>query len=490
MRINFISIACNNIINLRKLLVACLLCLSACSINPATGDRQFTALLPAANEAKIGAEEHIKIQQEFGTFMTGKVANYVNEIGQKVARDTERKDVQYKFYVIDSPIVNAFALPGGYIYVSRGLLTLANDESQLAAVLGHEIGHVTARHAAERMSHGTLIGLGASAIGIATGSQAIGQVASLGSNLYLTSYSRSQEHQSDELGVRYLSKSGYDPMAMSKFLRSLDAQSKLEAKEEGRESSSFNYFSTHPLTADRVTQASAEGQKYAPQNVKNRSRYLHMINGLTYGDSAEQGFARGNIFYHPTIGFRFSVPNGMTIKNSPSAVTAAHANGSFVAFDQGKDKGKSDPATYLSRIWLKGEKNTPIKQTTIHGMRAAMTSFDGTVNNRQVTIQLVAIEWAAGEFFRFQIATPRGVSQSFIASLQKTPLSFRRLSTAEKENVRPKRLIILEAPTGSTVQSMAAKMKIDGNKVEKFLVLNGMFSGEKIIASQPYKIVI
>ena len=464
--------------------------MASCSVNPATGERQFTALLPAANEAKIGAQEHAKIEQQFGKFMTGPIANYVNQIGQKVAKNTERKDVQYKFYVIDSPIVNAFALPGGYIYISRGLLTLANDESQMAAVLGHEIGHVTGRHAAERMSQGLLVGLGATAVSIATGSQAISQAVNAGSELVTKSYSRGQEHESDELGVRYLSRTGYDPMAMAHFLRSLDAQSKLEAKEAGKNGSGFNYFSTHPLTADRVAQATAEGKKFPANNVKNRAKYLSMINGLTYGDSSAQGFARGNIFYHPELGFKFTVPKGSKIKNGTSQVTAAHSNGTIIVFDMGKDKSRSAPSTYLSRVWLKGEQTAKVESMTVNGMRAATTSFSGNVQGRAVTVRLVAIEWAPGEFYRFQMAIPKGVSQTFIAELKKTSYSFAKLSASEKNSVRPKKLIVLKAPSGSTVNSMAAKMDVEGNKVEKFRVLNGMFSNEKVIAGQPYKIVI
>lgn len=467
-----------------------LVILTSCSVNPATGDRQFTALLPAANEAKIGAQEHAKIEQQFGKFMTGPIANYVTQIGQKVAKHTERKDVQYRFYVIDSPIVNAFALPGGYIYISRGLLTLANDESQMAAVLGHEIGHVTGRHAAERMSQGLLVGLGATAVSIATGSQAISQAVNVGSNLVTKSYSRGQEHESDELGVRYLSRSGYDPMAMAEFLRSLDAQSKLEAKEAGKSGSGFNYFSTHPLTADRVAQATAEGKEFPASNVKNRAKYLSMINGLVYGDSSSQGFARGNTFYHPELGFKFTVPNGSKIKNGTSQVTAAHSNGTIIVFDMAKDQSRSAPSTYLSRTWLKGEQTVKVESMTVNGMRAATTAFSGNVQGRAVTVRLVAIEWKPGEFYRFQMAIPKGASQSFIAELKKTTYSFAKLSASEKNSVRPKKLIVLKAPSGSTVNSMAAKMDVEGNKVEKFRVLNGMFSGETVKAGQPYKLVI
>jgi predicted Zn-dependent protease len=467
-----------------------LLVLTACSVNPATGDRQFTALLPAANEAKVGAQEHAKVEQAYGKFMKGPIATYVNKVGQKVAKNTERKDVQYRFHVIDSPMVNAFALPGGYIYVSRGLLTLANSEAELAGVIGHEIGHVTARHAAERMSHGTLVGLGSAVLGAVTGSSGVARAASLGSNLYITSYSRGQEHQSDELGVRYISRAGYNPRAMSEFLKSLDAQSKLEAKETGRKGNGFNYFSTHPLTTERVQQASAEAAKYPANNTENRSTYLSMINGMTYGDSASQGFSRGNKFYHTELGFTFTVPNGSKITNGTSQVAANHKNGTVILFDTAKVKDKADPLTFLKRDWLRNENTANAESITINGMRAATASFSGNVKGKAVTVRLVAIEWKAGEFFRFTMAIPKSVSSSFMNELKKTTYSFRRLSDSEKRAIQPKKLYVLQAPSGASVSSMARKMDVDGNKTQKFLVLNGMTSRDHVIVGQPYKIVV
>lgn len=421
--------------------------------------------------------------------MTGPIADYVSSVGQKLAKNTERKDVTYKFYVIDSPIVNAFALPGGYIYVSRGLLTLANSEAELAGVIGHEIGHVTARHAAERMSHGALVGLGAAVIGAAVGGGA-GQAANLGSNIYISSYSRGQESQADELGVRYISRAGYDPRAMSKFLRSLDAQSKLEAKEKGKKGPGFSYLSTHPLTAERVQKAAAEASKYPKSNVENRAAYLTHINGLTYGDSSNQGFARGNQFYHPEIGFTFSVPKGAKITNGTTQVAINHSNGTVILFDSAKDKNKSNPLTFLKQVWLRNENTGNAENITINGMRAATASFAGNVKGRAVTVRLVAIEWRPGEFFRFQIAIPKGVSNSFMTELKKTTYSFRKMTASEKNSVKPKKIIVLEAPAGSTVNSMAAKMKVDGDKQKKFLVLNGMTRSNRIIGGQPYKIVV
>ncbi|HPD82865.1 MAG: M48 family metalloprotease [Alphaproteobacteria bacterium] len=470
-------------------LVASVLMVGACSTNPATGDRQFTALMPTSSEAQVGAQEHAKVQATYGNFMTGPIADYVNRVGQKVAANTERKDIQYKFYVIDSPMVNAFALPGGYIYISRGLMTLANSEAELAAVIGHEIGHVTARHAAERMSHGTLVGLGAAVLGAATGSSGVAQAANLGSNLYISSYSRGQENQSDELGVRYVSRAGYNPLAMSEFLRSLDAQSKLEAKEAGKNGTGFSYFSSHPLTAERVQHARAEAAKYSANNTENRAAYLSIINGMTFGDSADQGFARGNSFYHTSLGFAFTVPNGSKITNGTTQVAINHSNGTVILFDTAKANAP-DPLTYLNQTWLRNENTSNSEAITINGFRAATGSFSGNVQGRAVTVRLVAIEWKPGEFYRFSMAIPKNVSGAFVDELKKTTYSFRRLSDTEKRSIQPKKLYVLQAPASATVASMAAKMDVDGNKTENFLVLNGMSANAQVIAGQPYKIVV
>ena len=262
----------------------------------------------------------------------------------------------------------------------------------------------------------------------------------------MKSYSRGQEHQSDELGVRYLSRAGYSPDAMAGFLRSLDAQSQLERKEAGQNGSGFNYFSTHPLTADRVAQASAEAQKYPNKTgVENRAQYLQMINGITYGDSAAQGFARGTSFYHPTLGFAFDLPQGTKITNSPAQVVGNHPNGTVIVFDVAKDNNKAAPLTYLTQTWLRNERLADAEAITINGMRAATASFDGNVQGQAVTVRLIAIEWQAGQFFRFQMAIPKNVSSSFMTQLKKASYSFRRLSESEKQSIQPKKVRVVVA---------------------------------------------
>ncbi len=387
-------------------------------------------------------------------------------------------------------LLNAFAVPGGYVYISRGLLALANSEAEVAGVLAHEVGHITARHAAERVSQGFLVNLGAAVLGAAAGSAEIGRAAGLGSELYIKSYSRGQEHESDTLGVRYLSRAGYDTKAMAGFLKSLDAQTKLDARLAGKKTSNFNYFSTHPITSERVTQASAEAHNYPKGKASvNRDGYLTKINGMTYGDSADQGFVRGNKFYHTKLGFAFTVPEGSKITNSQAAVTSKHPNGTIFIFDMGKIKEPMAPLDYIKNVWLKNQTVGSAESIKVNGMNAATAAFTGVVQGKSVTIRLVAIEWKPGEFFRFQMAIPKGVNSAFMDELKKTTYSFRRLSTSEKNSIRPKRIKLVAAKSGDTVKSLGARMDVDELMSEQFMVLNGLTANDRIVAGRLYKVI-
>jgi len=463
--------------------------LSSCSVNPATGEKQFTGLLPAAQEESVGASEHEKVEKTYGSFINGPISDYVNRIGQKVAANTERSDVQYKFHVIDSPVVNAFALPGGYIYVTRGLIALANNEAELAGVIAHEIGHITGRHAAARMSQGVLVGLGAAILSAATGSQAVGQVAGVGSDLYIKSYSRGQEDQADELGVRYLAKAGYDPKAMASFLASLDAQTKLDARIAGKsEGAGMNYFSTHPVTADRVSHASSLAVNYPASGTLNRESFMPMVNGLVYGDSDAQGFERGNMFYHPKMGFAFSVPQGFQLQNNPSELIAVHSSGALFILDAGRDNQGRDPLAYLTQNWMKDKPPADAENITINGLRAATAAFAGTANGKAVTIRVVAIEWKPGQFFRFQMAIPQNAGTDVVEGLKKTTYSFRSMTESERANIKPLRVRTFTAGAGDTVAMASSRMAFPSYREERFRVLNGLPSGN-LTPGLVYKVI-
>jgi predicted Zn-dependent protease len=466
-----------------------LLFLGACTTNPATGQQQFTALMSPQQEVQIGASEHQKIIQQFGLEDDPKLNAYVNEIGKRVSANTERPDVQYKFYVLDSPIVNAFALPGGYIYISRGLLALANSEAEVAAVLAHETGHITGRHSAERYSRGVVTTLGAGVLGAVLDSQGAAQALGTGANLYLSSYSRSQENEADSLGLRYMTRGQYDADAMSSFLYSLQRQSEVDAKAAGRSASAANnYFSTHPATGERVAKTRAEAQAYPDSGRVARNEHLSTISGMTYGDSEDQGFIRGQRFYHPPLGFTFEVPSGFNITNQPAQVVASNPRvGSAIIFDMAENPQGLNPANYI-QSWVKDRNLQDIESITVNGMPAATGSFAGAIQGKASIIRLVAIRYG-NKFARFQIAMPQNASASLVTSLRETTYSFRSLSQAERSSIKPRTLKLFTARPGDTVASRAAQADFENMSVERFRVLNGLNANEELKASVVYKTV-
>lgn len=462
--------------------------MAGCSTNPATGERQFDALMPREAEASIGAEQHQKIIAQYGgVYSNAALQAYVNEVGQKVARNTERPEVRYTFTLLDSPVVNAFALPGGYVYVTRGLLAVANDEAELAGVLGHEIGHVTARHQASRYSQSLLTTLGAAAIGAAVGDANVTRALGVGNNLYISSYSRDQESQADQLGIRYLNRAGYDPLAVSDFLGAMGRFQATESRIEGEQDKGFSYFSSHPQTADRVARTRAEAQAYrGPGGDRGRDRYLSALSGMIYGDSPEQGFERDGDFVHPKMGFAFHIPQGSKLVNQPDKVTAVGKD-SVVMLDMARNSRGLDPVGYIAEEWLAGKQGGRPEAITVNGLSAATDQFAGTLNGKPVQIRVVAIAWAPGEIFRFQMAMPQNVSAATIEQLKRTTYSFRRLSDAERRAIRPRTITLVTAGQGDTTETLARRMSVDKGAVDLFRALNDL-SGQPVPGRQ-YKVI-
>ncbi len=475
-----------------------LLTLAACSTNQATGRNQFTGLMPASQEAQIGAQEHEKILAQYGGVVKDKaLRDYVTRVGQKLVPFTERQDVKYTFTLLDSPVVNAFALPGGYVYITRGILTLANNESELAGVIGHEIGHVTARHSAERYSTSVVTSIGASILSAAIKVDGASQALGLGANLYLSSYSRSQEHESDDLGIRYLSRAGYDPMGMANFLKALDASAALEAKEAGQKTNSApNYFSTHPVTAERVSRSIAEAQKYPNgPNATNRIDYMKAISGMTVGDSAEQGFVDSGKFVHPELGFIFDIPNNYKTENSAASFVAQSKsnNGGTLIFTGGTKKQGQSIEDYLRQVVLKGDMSNArdFGTNTINGFKTASVERTGSINGVKSNIRIIVIEWDADTIYQMVLAMPIGLSATEVSALQSAAFSFKRLSPSDKNKYRPKTLSMRVAKSGHTVAAMSARFPYnDGLNEERFRVINGMGAGEQPRANQAYKVIV
>lgn len=482
----------------RKSFATLALCLSlaACSTNEATGRSQFTGLMNTASENRIGTEEQQKAQAQFGVVEDAGVQAYVDRICAKLLPGVERRDINYTCTVLDSPVINAFALPGGYVNINRGILAFANSEAEVAAVLAHEMAHVTAKHISERYSQSTLTQLGAAALSIGLGSSAANNLIGLGANMYLASYTRGQESEADELGIRYLNRAGYDPAAMAGFLTALQRSAQLEALEQGdayKEMRSF--MSTHPMTSDRIAKASNIAASYPTKGTNEGvDAHLRAVNGLVYGDSPKDGFVKGDEFVHPNLGFAFLVPSSFKVKNLPDKVVALTRGNSGAAFifDIAQKPHGMAPADYIQQGWTKGQAPLEGLQTMdVNGMRGATAQVQGTINGKAALMRLVAVEWSPSEVVRFQMAMPQATTAGEIDALKRVSYSLRRLSASERTNATGKRIAVVTAGSGDTVGSLTRRMGFsDGLNDQRFRALNGMGQNDVVMPGRKYKIVV
>jgi predicted Zn-dependent protease len=396
--------------------------------------------------------------------------------------------------VLDSEVVNAFALPGGFVYVSRGLLGLANSEAELAGVIAHEIGHVTARHSAQRYSSAVATNLGATGLAILgsvlfgnQAGQAIAQAGQSVGAVYLQSYSRDQEFEADTLGVRYLARTGYDTRAMAGFLSSLEAYSVLEAKVSGAPDPAerYNIMSTHPRTVDRVVAATRAASEGPARDARVASvEYLRAIDGIVFGDSPEQGFVRGSVFAHKVLGFRFEAPDGFALFNSPNAVVGRGPQESLLIFDGGKSDWRGSMVDLVRRLDLGG-----VEPLEINGFEAATGSGRVARGSTTYDARVVVIRYAADQLFRFIFLTPPALTANLNVPLRRTTFSFRKLTPAERDALRPWRIRVHEVRAGDSVASLAAGLPMAGPKEEWFRVLNGLGPSDALRAGQLVKLV-
>ena len=454
-----------------------LVALAACTTNPATGRNSFTGFMSPQQELQIGAEEHPKILATFGgAYDDAGIAAYVDEVGQRLARNSDLPELKFTFTVLDSSIVNAFALPGGYVYVSRGLLALARNEAELAGVLAHEIGHVTARHSAQRYSQTIIAGLGANVLGAVVGAPA-GQLAQLGAATYLSAYSRDQEFEADTLGVRYLSRTGYDSVAMATFLSQLQAEGALSARVSGRANPAdrFSLMSTHPRTGDRVAAAIQTAQTAgATGDYLGPVEYLRRINGVVYGDSPKQGFVRGREFAHPELGFRFEVPPGFTLSNGVRQVVARGPSDAIMSFDGAPEPFGGRMTSYVHDVWAQNLSLGGLQALDIGGLDAATGSARIVRGNATMDLRLVAIRLDGDSIFRFAFLTLPALTERLSVLLRRTTFSFRRLTAAEAASLKPLRISIEAVDPGEDLDHFTARMALPRFQEEWFQVLNGL----------------
>jgi predicted Zn-dependent protease len=475
--------------------------LPGCATVPATGESAFTGGLSTAKEIRIGRENHPKIIKEFGgEYGSPELRRYVASIGQLLARTVERQDLEYKFTVLNSDIVNAFATPGGYVYITRGLMALADDEAELAGVLAHELGHLTALHHAKRYGKGMLANILLTGAAIVTGQvapQARGGIMQAGQSFavgLLQGFSRENEFESDDLGVRYLARVGYDPGAMAGFLRKLRAHSRLSARLRGEapdKVDQFNYLATHPAPIERVRRAEAKARATrvrAPMTA--RDVYFGKIDGMLYGGDPKQGFVRGRVFLHPDLRFRFEVPKGFRLFNSPKAVVAFGPKGSRIIFDQAPKPSDGKLTSYLTDVWARGASLTDVEKISINGLEAATGLTRLRAKQGVLDVRLLAIRVDLKTIYRFLFLTPGELTRTLARDLRRTIYSFRQLDEPEAMSLRPRRIDIIRVAPGDTVASLARRMPFEDFAVERFRVLNGLAADTRPATGRRVKIVV
>lgn len=455
--------------------------LCGCAQNPA-GRSALTGFTSVQDDIAQGKQAHPELLKAFGgAYEDKRMQRYVDDIGKRLAARSEMPDLPYTFTVANSPIVNAFALPGGPVTVTRGLMALCDSEAELAGVIGHEIGHVTARHSAERQGQNVLASLGLAVLGIATGSNELAQLASYGAQAFLMNYSREQELEADTLGARYLDRANYDVTAMAHFLQSLGDQSRLEARALGMEDQidQFNMMASHPRTVDRVQTAIAAAEAVRQENPEiHRDEYLDIIDGMLFGDDPEQGIVFGNRFVHPGLRFEFSVPDGFRMVNSQANVTARDANGAAIVFDMGKTQ-LADMRRYIATQWVPKARLSGLETLEVNGMPAATGATRGTVSGQAMDVRFLAIAGQGNGVYRFLFATPPARTAGLSEALRRTTYSFRRLTPAEAAKVEPLRLRIVRPEGGATIASLAKGLPYGKYNADWFRVLNGLDADQR-----------
>ena len=452
----------------------------------------------AAKDRAEGAKAHPQLVAEFGGAFSGPQASYVENIGKTIAVQSGLSNARGDFTVtlLNSPVHNAFAIPGGYVYVTRQLVALMNNEAELAGVLGHEVGHVAARHAAKRQSAATrnsILGvLGTVLSGVLLGSGTAGQLGqqifSQGSQMLTLRYSRGQETEADNLGIAYLRRAQYDPRAMSSVLQSLARQNALEARLMGTSAQVPAWASTHPDPASRVRAALARAGAN-PTGATNCDSFLRSIDGVMYGDDPKQGVVEGRRFTHPDMRMTFEAPSGFYLVNGTRAVTIGGQAGKG-EFSTGPYGG--DMNAYVTNVFSaltdQGQAKvvpSSIQRTTTNGIPSAYGTARVQGSSGQLDVAVFAYEFSGSQAFHFLTISPAGNAAQFNGMYS----SLKRISASEAAAVRPRKLVVVTARSGDTVQSLAARMAYSDAAVDRFLVLNGLDANSRIAPGQKVKIV-
>ena len=473
------------------LLAVVLIVASACATNPVTGKREFS-LLSESQEIQIGQEADAEVRREMGVYEDRGLQEYVEEIGMRLARASHRPTLPWHFTVVDAAAVNAFALPGGYIYLTRGILTHLNDESELAGVLGHEIGHVTARHGAQAYTRamGAELGLGVGGIFV-PGVRPFSGLASTGLGLLFLKHGRDDELQADRLGAEYASQTGWDPSGVPQLLTTLARLS------EGSDRRGVpNWLSTHPEPESRATQIQDTVTHFRAQQTTatvNRDGYLRQIDGLTFGENPREGVVRGATFLHPDLGFALQFPPGWEVTNSPTQVVAQQPGEQVFMVLQLVENPCGRTIEEIAQGEMREVRYREIEgsRTRINGLDAYVGTFDGESRDLgPVTTRVAHIIVGGTQVYRVAGLAPQELFARNAGEFEPAIHSFRTLSAAEADDIRPNRIDLYVVREGDTWQRIAQRAGEENVTAAKLAIMNGYPPNEQPRQSERIKIVV
>ncbi len=466
---------------------------SGCATNPVTGKQDFV-LMSEAQEINLGKQAHQQVMKQYRPYNDPALQSYVEGLVDEIGKKSHRSNLVYHVTVLDSPQINAFALPGGYLYITRGIMAYMNSEAELAGVLGHELGHITARHGVRQQSAGTVAGILGAGVGILTGSGQAAQAANVGSTALIRGYGRNHELEADRLGAEYLANVGYDPQEMLKVVEILKDQEDFDkqlAKEEGREPRAYHgTFSTHPANDKRLQEVigAADKIKTAATREAGREKFLKYMDGATLGTSEQDGVLRKNKFYHTDLNLFVEFPEGWKVDNLPDRLIAQPKTGDAQLQITVDDLNKKQtPKEYLNEQF-KGQisKGQPVQTANFQGYTGYtnLTTKGGKVPSR------VAAVFQGKRIYQVLIAGKDGNAlNKYDAAGLATIKSMRQLKNAERKLAKPKNIKLVRAKSGDTFASLAKRSDIERHAEEQLRLLNGMYPDGEPKPGQLVKIV-
>lgn len=468
-----------------SLIVVTALALSGCASNPVSGQQDFV-MMSEPQEIALGRASDVEVRKQYKVYPSPALQSYVNRVGQKVAQHSHRPNIHYTFTVLDSPEINAFALPGGYVYITRGILAYLNSEAEMAAVLGHEVGHVTARHGVRQQSaaQAANIGISIASIFVPELNTQIGQdLSNLFGGALLSGYGRDHELEADRLGAQYLARTDYDPQAMIRVVRVLKNQELFDAeiaKQEGREPRRYHgTFATHPDNDTRLQQVVGEASHLTAANPsENKSEFLKQTEGLVFNDSVEEGVVRGNKFTHPDLGIALTFPPDWSVKNSPTQLVALSPKSDATIQLKVDDKPSGTVTEYAHRVIDNGASAETLEVEQLH---AAI----GSANN--AVLGVIYFDRKA-----FLIQCNAKTSEAIGAqreAMKATIRSFHVLSEDERKQIKPLTLKLTATKKGDTYAKLARRSPLGKNAESCLRLINAQYPQGEPAAGQTLKII-